>query len=185
MPHKGQILTNPITGDQYEFLETARDSNGLRVVMKATIISRGPLVPNHIHLVQDEEFKVESGTLTILSEHKTITLKQGEQKLLPKNRAHNHYNSDREPVSYIHTVRPALDFDYFIENLIGMSADPSFQKRKESPFQKIVSLRYLESKALLSDKPIYIQKFLMYFLAPIARLLGYRALYKKYTGIEK
>ena len=28
MPTKGQILTNPITGDTYEYLQTAKDTNG-------------------------------------------------------------------------------------------------------------------------------------------------------------
>ncbi len=185
MPYRGQILINPFTGDQYEFLETAKDSGGVRVIMKATIISQGPLVPQHMHLYQDEQFKVEYGKLTLWSEGRISFLEGGEEKLLPKNKAHNHYNSDSEPVCYIHTVTPALDFDYFIENLIGMSSDPEALKRKESLLQKIVSLRYLDSKALLTEKPAWLQNFLMYTLAPIARMLGYRALYKKYTGIEK
>lgn len=47
MPTKGQILTNPDSGDIYEFLETAKDTNGQRVTMKMTLKSKGELVPDH------------------------------------------------------------------------------------------------------------------------------------------
>ena len=40
MPIKGQISTNTINGDSYEFLETAQDTNGKHVVLKATIYSK-------------------------------------------------------------------------------------------------------------------------------------------------
>ena len=52
MPTKGQILTNPITGDTYEYLQTAKDTNGERVVMKASVKSKRQNVPNHLHVLQ-------------------------------------------------------------------------------------------------------------------------------------
>lgn len=45
MPTKGQTIINPTNGDSYEFLETAKDSNGERIIMKAVIKSKGQLVP--------------------------------------------------------------------------------------------------------------------------------------------
>jgi hypothetical protein len=56
MPTKGQLLENTATGDIYEFLETAKDSNGERVQMKMTLNRKGKLVPDHFHVLQDEEF---------------------------------------------------------------------------------------------------------------------------------
>ncbi|MFZ9982465.1 MAG: cupin domain-containing protein, partial [Cyclobacteriaceae bacterium] len=108
MPVKGQILNNPTNGDSYEFLETARDSNGERVIMKATIMSKGQLVPRHFHVFQDETFEVLSGQLTVWSDGQTRTISAGEKILLPKNIPHNHYNNDDDdnPVVYIHSVTP-------------------------------------------------------------------------------
>ena len=51
MPTKGQILTNPTTGDIYEYVETAKDTNGERVTMKATIKTKEPLVPDRKSVV--------------------------------------------------------------------------------------------------------------------------------------
>lgn len=185
MPTQGQIITNPITGDSYEFLETAEDTGGVSVTMKATLRSKGELVPNHFHVFQDETFEVISGQLTFLKEGKTITLSAGEKITLPKNVPHNHYNSNDTEVVYIHSVKPALDFDYLIENLIGLIADGKGKNGKLGLVQELVSVKYLESKSYLADIPLGLQKILANVIAPAARIFGYRAIYKKYSGIEK
>jgi quercetin dioxygenase-like cupin family protein len=185
MPIKGQVISNPETGDSYEFIETAKDTNGERVTMNANIMAKGQLVPNHYHLLQDETFEIISGSLTVWLDGKKIILSAGEKMTLPKNIPHNHYNSEDIPVSYVHTVTPAFDFDYLVENLVGLAADGKSNKGKYSLIQNMVSLKYLDSKSYLADIPLGFQKVLINTLAPIGRLLGYRAIYKKYSGIEK
>jgi quercetin dioxygenase-like cupin family protein len=185
MPTKGQTITNPTNGDSYEFLETAKDSNGERVTMKAMIKSKGQLVPKHFHVFQDETFEVISGQLSIFLEGEIKTLSAGEKITLPKNIPHNHYNNEDSVVTYIHTVTPALDFDFLIENLVGLAADGKSKNGKYGLIQELVALKYLDSKSYLADIPIGVQKVLMNIIAPIGRLLGYRAIYKKYSGIEK
>jgi hypothetical protein len=37
MPSKGQVLTNPENGNSFEYIATAKDTNGACVVVKATI----------------------------------------------------------------------------------------------------------------------------------------------------
>jgi quercetin dioxygenase-like cupin family protein len=185
MPVTGHIITNPTNGDYYEFLETARDTNGARVTMKATIKSKGELVPRHIHVLQEERFEILSGQLTVVFEGQIRKLSAGETITLPKNVPHNHYNAEDAEVTYVHTVTPGLDFDYLIENLIGLSADGKSKNGKYGLVQELVALKYLDSKTYLADLPIGLQKFLMHTIGPVGRLFGYRAIYKKYSGIEK
>ena len=185
MPTKGQILENPITGDKYEFLETAKDTNGARMSMKLTLNTKGKLVPNHFHVLQEEQFEVLSGELTVMLDGKMSTLSVGKKITLPKNVPHNHYNNSDEPLVLIQTVTPALDFDYLMENLIGLARDGKMPDGKAGLIQELVTLKYLESKSFLSEIPVGVQKLLMYVVAPVGRLLGYRAIYKKYSGIEK
>lgn len=185
MPSKGQILCNPDTGDIYEFLETAKDTNGQRVTMKMTLKSKGKLVPDHFHALQDEHFEVVSGNLTILLDGKNHVLKQGEKMTLPKNKPHNHYNASNETVVIIQSVTPALDFDYLLENIIGLTIDGKMPNGKAGLIQELVTLKYLDSKSYLADIPQGIQKFLMNIVGPIGRMFGYRAIYKKYSDIEK
>ena len=185
MPIKGQVLVNPITGDTFEFLETAKETNGERVTLKTMLKTKGELVPNHFHVLQDESFEVIEGKLTVWADGKLQTVAAGEKIELTKNRPHNHYNTSDEPVTYIHTTTPALDFDYFLENLIGLASDGKMKNGKAGFVQELVTLRYMDSKAYLADIPLGIQKLLMHTVAPVARRIGYRAFYKKYTGIEK
>jgi quercetin dioxygenase-like cupin family protein len=185
MPTKGQKLVNPISGDHYEFLETANDTNGERMSMKLTLKSKGKLVPNHFHVLQEEQFEVVSGELTVMLDGITKTLSAGEKITLPKNVPHNHYNNSDEPLVLIQTVTPALDFEYLMENLIGMAGDGKMPNGKAGLMQELVTLKYLDSKSFLSDIPLGVQKLLMYVVAPVGRMMGYRAIYKKYSGIEK
>jgi quercetin dioxygenase-like cupin family protein len=185
MPTKGQILTVPANGTSFEFIEAANDTNGDRVIVRATVKGKGQFVPNHIHVLQDETFEVTSGKLTVWTPGRTITLSAGEKMTLPKNKPHNHYNNHDEAVTYIQTVTPALDFDYLIETFIGLAADGKSKNQRYGLVQELVILKYLDSKTYLADIPIGVQKVLMNIVAPIGRRMGYRAIYKKYSGIEK
>lgn len=185
MQIKGQILSDPNTGDIYEFLETAKDTNGQRVTIKMTLKSKGELVPNHFHALQDEHFEVVSGNLTILLDGKKQVLTPGEKMTLPKNKPHNHYNDTNETVVFIQSVTPALDFDYLLENIIGLTIDGKMPNGKAGIVQELVTLKYIDSKSYLASIPQGLQKFMMNVVGPIGRIFGYRAIYKKYSDIEK
>jgi quercetin dioxygenase-like cupin family protein len=185
MPSKGQILTNTTSGDLFEFIETSKDSNGQKVTVLSTVKMKGQLVPDHFHTLQDEYFEVISGTLTVKTDGVLKKLQAGEKIHLPKNKPHNHYNAEDIPVKYIHTVTPALDFEYLVENLVGLASDGKSKNGKFGLVQELVTLKYLDSKAYLADIPVGVQKVLMYIIAPVGRLMGYRAIYKKYSGFDK
>jgi quercetin dioxygenase-like cupin family protein len=185
MPTKGQILNDKFTGDSFEFLETAKDTNGERVTLKVTLKSKGQTVDDHIHLLQDETFKVISGRMTYFLDGKEHHVQAGEEVTLPKDVPHNHYNLDDEPAVFIQTISPAIDIDYFLENLFGMINDGKVKDGQLPFLQAMVTLKYLESPSMLANMPRGLQKGLASVLAPLARLMGYRAIYKEYTGIEK
>lgn len=186
MAKKGQILKNPQSGDTYEFLETAKETNGERVTIKVTLKTKGPLVPDHMHLLQDESFEIVAGKLTILSAGKTTILSPGDKIAFPKNSPHNHYNDDdKTDTVFIQTLSPALDFEYLLETIVGLSADGKMPNGKAGLVQELVILKYIDSKSFLTKIPLGVQKLLMNTVAPVGRLLGYRAVYKKYSGIEK
>ena len=185
MPTKGQILVDQFTGDTIKFLETAKDTNGERVTLNVTLKSKGQTVDDHVHLIQNETFKMISGRMTYFINGEKKYLNSGEEITLPKNVPHNHYNTDDEPAVYIQTISPGIDVDYFLENLFGMINDGKV-KNGQLPFlQAMVTLTHLDSPSMLANIPRPVQKGLAKVLSPVARAMGYRAIYKKYTGIEK
>jgi hypothetical protein len=78
-----------------------------------------------------------------------------------------------------------LDIDYLVETLLGLAADGKVKNGKYGLVQELVILKYLDSKTYLADIPIGVQKVLMNIVGPMGRLMGYRAIYKKYSGIER
>ncbi len=185
MPKKGQKMENTQTGDSYEFLETSADTNGEYVRVKVFLKSKGMSVPNHIHCFQDEKFEVLCGKLTVIAEGKIHVLFVGHRKILPKGEPHNHYNDQNYTTVYIQTVTPALDYDYLLETLDGLRKDGKIRNGKVRFFQQMVFLKYLDSKRVLADVPVGLQRVLVNVLGYVGRLLGYRAIYKKYSGFEK
>ena len=126
-----------------------------------------------------------SGKLTILENGKESVLTTGEKITLSRNEPHNHYNAHSEPVIFVQTVKPALDFDYLLENRIGLAKDGKISNGKASLLQELVNLKYFDSKSYLADLPLNIQKTMANFFGPLGRFFGYRAVYKKYSGFEK
>ena len=185
MPTKGQKLIDKFTGDAIEFIETSADTNGERVTLKVTLKSKGQRVDDHIHLLQDESFKILSGRMTFLLDGKQQYVNTGEELTLPKNKAHNHYNSDNEPAEYLQTITPGIDVDLFLENYFGMINDGTVKEGKLPFLQAMVTAKYLDSPSRLASIPLGPQNVLVNILGPIARLFGYRAIYKKHTGIDK
>jgi hypothetical protein len=105
--------------------------------------------------------------------------------MLPKNVPHNHYNNHDAPVTFIHSVTPALDFDYFMETFVGLINDGKSNGGNFNLLQNLALLQYLDSKVYLAALPIGLQNAVAAVGAPVARMLGYRAVYKKYSGVEK
>ena len=185
MPTKGQELIDKLTGDSIEFIETSSDTNGDRVTIKVTLKSKGRTVDDHIHILQEESFKILSGKMTYILDGAQHYASAGEEVVLPKNIPHNHYNTNDEPAEYIQTITPGIDVDLFLENLFGMINDGTVKEGKLPFLQAMVTGKYLESPSRLASIPLGPQNFLINTIGPLARLFGYRAIYKKYTGVEK
>lgn len=154
MPFKGQKLVDKFTGDTREFIETSSDTNGERVTLKVTLQSKGQTVDDHIHILQEESFKVLSGRMTYFLDGEQHYVNAGEEVVLPRNKAHNHYNTENQPAEYIQTISPGIDVDLFLENLFGMINDGKVKNGKLPFLQAMVTAKYLESPSRLASIPI-------------------------------
>ena len=185
MAHTDRILVHPGTGDIYEFLETAQDTGGRRVTVRFTLKTTGRLVPDHIHLDQDEHFEVKSGAMSYMLDGQLSTLEAGGSITLPKGRPHNHYNGGGTELVMIQTVEPAFDFELLVRNLMGLARDGKLVNGNLKFMQAMVGVHYLDGTTCLAGVPVGMQRVLAAVMAPVGRMLGYRALYKEYCGVEK
>lgn len=184
MAYKGQVWTDAVTGDVIEVLETTSDSNGERIKLKLLIRPGGFKPVEHLHEKQDETFEVLRGKLTYLLDGQKSVAAAGEKVVLPKGRPHMHYNDEKEDLEMIQTVTPALDAETLIEGILGLARDGKIKNGNPKFLQMMVWLRHFKARVYLAKLPVGIQKFLAILLAPAGRLMGYKAVYKEYSGFE-
>ena len=63
MAYVGQIITNPVSGEQIEFLATAAYTNGECLVIELRLAPDGKVPGMHVHPEQEERFEVLEGRM--------------------------------------------------------------------------------------------------------------------------
>jgi quercetin dioxygenase-like cupin family protein len=181
MPAPGKKITLP-TGDVVEFVETSDATNGATVRMRVLMKPGGLRANVHIHAKQDETFEVISGKLTYLLDGKENVAEAGSTVVLPHGVPHQHYCNGPEDALVMQTLTPGLDFDYLLENIIGLAIHGPHSP--DSLFQGLVWIRKMKGPIYLPSLPIWFQRALAAVVTPIAYPLGYRAVYKRFSGRE-
>ena len=185
MAIKEQVWEDPATGDKVEVLETPKENNGERLRYRFTIKKGGFKPVLHIHEKQDEVFEIVSGKLTYNLHAQLKVAGAGEVVTLPKGLPHTHYNADAdEDLVMIHNIVPALDGEWLIDSILGLTRDGKVVNGEPKFLQVMVWLRYYNARTYLAKVPVAAQNFLAFLLAPVGRLLGYKAAYKKYSGVD-
>ena len=183
MPYQGQKWVDPQTGDIAEMLATSKETNGEKVVFKMIVKPGGFKPAQHIHVKQDESFEIISGKLTYLINGKKKTAAAGEKIVLPKGIGHTHYNDEPEgDLVVIQSISPALDCEIFLENLFGLTNDGKIKGGEPKFLQIMAWSNHYQSETWLAKLPLSLQRFIAFVSFPVAKLLGYKAVYKKYSG---
>src|SRR5262249_38051696 len=102
------------TGERVAMRRVKRgDEVWLEVKVSIPAHQQGP--PLHIHVAENEEGGVRSGTLSVELNGRRFTAGPGEQVSLPRGSAHRWWNDGKEPLVWEGHVRPAVDFDRFLQ----------------------------------------------------------------------
>ena len=184
MPYKGQIIKNPRNGEFIEFMETASETGGAFSRIKIKVVAGGFKPVLHLHTTTDETFEIISGRLSYILSGEKNEIGPGEKITLPMGKTHTHYNNGAGPLLMYQTFTPSLDIDLFLENIFGLDAEGKVPKGKPAFFQLMVWSKKFQCKAYIASVPLGIQKVLSDILAPVGRLLGYKAVYKRFSGFD-
>lgn len=99
---------------QWEFLKTAADTEDEYIEIRMVLPPQeGP--PPHVHHDAEDAFRVEEGTLEVLSGEEWCEVKAGETAAIPPGTVHTFRN--RAPVVVVNVHRPALEFERFFRRL--------------------------------------------------------------------
>jgi quercetin dioxygenase-like cupin family protein len=187
MARAGDTIESPISGARIRFLKTSRDTNG-ELLRYDEFLKRGGRGPReHVHHYQEERFEVLSGTARIGVRGQERDYGAGKTVVVPAGTPHVWGNPSEEEVHLIIEFRPALRVETFLETHFGLQKDGKVNPKSGLPnlFQRAVIAREYEDEVYLTRPPLFVQRALFGLLAPIGRLLGYKARYPAYSGPEE
>lgn len=175
-------IENPVTGERVSFLKRARDTDGefVRFEVVAEPGAIGP--PEHVHEHQEEYFSVQAGTLSGSVDGESFRLEAGEELTVWPGTPHEWGNGSDDELRVLIEIRPAMRFEEVLEVIYGLARDgKTDDEGLPNPLQlAVIGQEYWEDNHVTSPPPL-VQKAAFGVLAPIGRLLGYRAYYPEYS----
>jgi len=190
-----ETTRNPLTGHEFCFF-----GHRFRIVQSARETDDGALgieyfappranIPEHVHHVQEEQFQVVSGRLSVRVGGQELILGPGQSAIGPPGVPHTWWNpSDEEEVCFVAGIRTGLDVETMFETLLGLTREgKTIGSLPRNPLQFAVLVRHVGGMAYPTGIPSPVRKALfapVVLLAFIGRMMGYRTLYPHLRGPE-
>ena len=179
MIRTGDTLTNPVTGEELRFLETAADTDGEYVLVEARIAPNGIVAAAHVHPYQSERFEVIRGEVTFRKGRETIVARAGDVVEIEPGTAHKFWNAGETEAIFRTEVRPALEFERLIETMFALAADgKTNRKGMPNPLRLAVIANAHFDDVRLPFPPEWMQKLGLVLGSPLGRLVGYGPTYE-------
>jgi mannose-6-phosphate isomerase-like protein (cupin superfamily) len=174
----GDALENPVSGQHLIVRKTAQDTGGELLEVEAVYTKPTPSRPPvHHHPRQEERFEVLSGRLNVLVGGRERALGEGEVLTVAPGVPHQMWSAEAGTRVDWQT-RPALKTEAFFETVWGLAKDGKVNdKGVPSLLRAALIAREYEDEFRLASPPWAVQRLLFGSLAPVGRLLGYRAEY--------
>lgn len=183
MIRTGDVVTNPITGEQLRFVKTAADTGGEAVVVEVTVEPNGFVAAAHVHPYQSERFEIVSGRVTFRLGREQVEAGAGDVVVVEPGTAHKFWNAGDEKAVFVTEVRPALEFEQLIETMFSLAADgKTNRKGMPNPLRLAVIAKAHFDIVRLPFPPAWLQRAGLAMGAPLGRLVGYRPTYAPVPG---
>lgn len=152
--------------------------------MEWTVAPGGYVPFEHVHVAQDEIFHVERGEIRARIARKDRYGKAGDTVVAPRGIRHIAYNDKDVPLVCTVEYKPGLDHYTTMQCFAGLTLDGRIDRRGLVHIPRIMYL--LKRGNILSlPRPAFAPEFAfrfgMEFFYVVGSILGWEALYKKYT----
>jgi quercetin dioxygenase-like cupin family protein len=179
----GDEILNPKMKGRLVFVETARDTNGELLEFEFFLQPGGVIAEEHLHPKQEERMEVIAGKMRGRLDGTERTAEAGEVVVVPPGTPHAWWNDGEGEAHLRVQFRPALNTEQQMETFFGLARDGKTNDRGVPNLLRIaVLLNEHKDEVYPAKLPIPVLKGLFVVLAPIGRLLGYRAHYPAYSS---
>jgi mannose-6-phosphate isomerase-like protein (cupin superfamily) len=172
MVRPGSTLTNPLTGESLQFVETAATTNGALLKLWASIAPGSSGGSLHVHPKSEERVTVLKGELLFTLNGEQVSHTAGENVMIPAGVAHTWHNVGAAPVEVYLEYTPPLMLETYFETVMALS-----QKgiTKMSLLQRALLLDTCKDVLYDAGKPVWMQKLVFGILAEIGKIRGLQA----------
>ncbi len=174
----GDTFENPITGE-YGYIRTGTaETNGQLVVVDLRVRPGGAVAGEHFHRTITERFTVVSGKIGYKLGGREGIATAGDTLDLPKGITHDWWNAGNEEARVIVQISPAHRFEQMITTMFCLAKEG---KTNAKGMPNLLQLAVISSEfrdvIQFVNPPVWVQRVLFGLLAPVGRLLGYKAVY--------
>ena len=181
MAYQNKVITNPAVGLRIKFLQTTEDTKGHLLEMEAAYQPASKEPPQHYHPLQEEEFTIVKGEMTVRIDGGLRILKQGDILHVPADKSHSMWNNSTGESIVNWKVTPALTTEYLLETFAGLAADGKTDQSGTPKLLQIALIANRYANVFRPTKPSYMfQRIIFSILTPVAYMAGYKPVYKKY-----
>jgi mannose-6-phosphate isomerase-like protein (cupin superfamily) len=185
MAYAGQILTNQVSGETIEFIQTAADTDGELLAIDLTLTPDGQVPGTHVHPEQEERFEVLSGRMKFKLGFKTITAGPGETVVVPAGKRHRFSNAGDQDAHVRVEVRPALRMEELFETTAALAAEGHvWSTGMPKPLDLALFVREYEREVRAPFPPSWVVRATTAPLAALARRRGHDERYREADAIR-
>ena len=161
-----RYFENTATGEKFDFVKTAADTNGEYAECIITVPAGFNAIPIHAHPHQSEEFTVIAGTLGIKNNGETRSLGEGEHIVSTAGSAHTWWNAGDGELRFHAKIVPPMHFS----EIVGTIYDSANARGSTEP--NLLDAAYVLTKYRGEYDPIFLPKPVQIFGMPILYALG-------------
>jgi quercetin dioxygenase-like cupin family protein len=177
-----ESLTHPVTGETFRCISA--DENAY--VFEWTVASGGYVPFEHVHLFQDEIFRVLTGAVRLIVDGEEIIGKGGDTVTVEKGQRHIAFNHTGEVMKCIVEFRPGFDTKIVMQCFWGLILDGDYDKHgTPSIFKMGYFVKGCQALTRPANIPAAVFNSAVNLFYWIGKLMGWEKLYKKYTGRER
>ena len=178
MAYTGQTISNPVSGEQITFLQTAADTAGEKLEFELALSPDGHVPGAHVHPEQEERFHVLEGTMKFRMGLRRIVAHAGDTVVVPAGRAHPFANGGDETARCRVEVVPALDMEHLLETTVELALEGNVtRKGMPKPLHLALFVRRFAREVRAPFPPAWLVRVLMAPLAALAHRRGFAERY--------
>jgi quercetin dioxygenase-like cupin family protein len=179
----GDEIQHPVTGERITWRSVASDTGGELLQADLYALPQATPAAAHIHPHQEERFEVVRGTLKLDVAGVVQILHAGDTAVVPKGTPHTWWNVGEDEAHIVADVRPALRTELFFETFFGLANDGKTNRRGMPNLLQFAAIaREFEDEVRLAKPSAAVQRVVFTPLAILARLMGYRGWYPRYSA---